>query len=232
MRRCFQTTRLLGHASYWLLEQHREDLDIDLAVRRFKTGTAALQTGSAGVVDVTEQARIAGERAGLIAQRVPDQLATAIASLDTLHCALDLVEVATRRETAHPGGGPRLLRHRRAARPRLDQAPDRVAGDRRALAVGRAAYAAATTCSPCIAGSPRAALAAGRRRRHGAGGRLAGGTCRRRWTICGGWWWTCAPAPRPTLRRCRWRWIRPGASPEADRTMRRGPAPAAGGCDI
>jgi glutamate dehydrogenase len=89
------TNRLLGHASYWLLEHHRGSLDIERAVRRFKVKVGALLQGLRGVAGVTEQARIAAERSRLVAAGVPDGLAVAIASLDTLHCALDLAEVAT-----------------------------------------------------------------------------------------------------------------------------------------
>jgi glutamate dehydrogenase len=89
------TTRLLGHASYWLLEHHRSGLDIERAVRRFKVKVAALLQGLRGVAGVTEHARIAAERSRLVAAGVPDGLAAVIASLDTLHCALDLAEVAS-----------------------------------------------------------------------------------------------------------------------------------------
>jgi glutamate dehydrogenase len=47
-----------------------------------------------GVLSVTEQARLSVLRSQLIEQHVPEQLASRIASLETLHCALDLVDVA------------------------------------------------------------------------------------------------------------------------------------------
>ena len=90
-----QTTRLLGHVTYWLLENQRGDLDIDRAVRRFKSKVAELLHGLTGVAGDGEISRIGAARSRFIAQRVPEQLATVIASLETLHCALDLVEVAT-----------------------------------------------------------------------------------------------------------------------------------------
>jgi glutamate dehydrogenase len=89
-----RTTQLLGAASYWLLEHHRNGLDIERAVRRFRVKVATLLHGLAEVAGVTERARIAAERSQLVAQGVPEPLAAVIASLDTLHCALDLVEVA------------------------------------------------------------------------------------------------------------------------------------------
>jgi glutamate dehydrogenase len=91
----FQTTRLLRHMSYWLLENLRGDLDIERAVRRYAAQVAELFGKFGEVLSVTEQARIGAQRSRLIEQRVPEQLAARIASLEALHCALDLVEVAT-----------------------------------------------------------------------------------------------------------------------------------------
>src|SRR6202020_3515826 len=48
----------------------------------------------ASVLGVTEQARLKVMRSHLIEQHVPEDLASRIASLEVLHCALDLVEVA------------------------------------------------------------------------------------------------------------------------------------------
>jgi len=90
----FQTTRLLRHASYWLLENRLDDLDIEKAVRRYGTPVAELAQELSNVLSGTEQARLGVLRSRLIEQKVPDGLATRIASLDTLHCALDLAEVA------------------------------------------------------------------------------------------------------------------------------------------
>jgi glutamate dehydrogenase len=91
----YQTTRLLRHMSYWLLENLKGDLDIERAVRRYGPSVAKLFGKFSEVLSGTEQARIAAQRTQLIEQHVPEQLATRIASLDALHCALDLVEVAT-----------------------------------------------------------------------------------------------------------------------------------------
>ena len=90
----FQTTRLLRHASYWLLENRRNDLDIERAVRRYAAPVAALSRNLGDVLSATEQARLRVLRSRLIEQRVPEELATRIASLESLHCSLDLVEAA------------------------------------------------------------------------------------------------------------------------------------------
>jgi glutamate dehydrogenase len=90
----FQTTRLLAHMSYWLLENRRNDLDIERAVSRYAAKVAELSQELSGVLDVTAQARLSALRSKLVEQRVPEQLAARIASLEELHSALDLVEVA------------------------------------------------------------------------------------------------------------------------------------------
>ncbi len=90
----FQTTRLLMHMSYWLLENRRDDLDIKRAVSRYAPKVALLFRELPGALDVTEQVRLTALRSTLAEQRVPESLAARIASLEPMHCALDLVEVA------------------------------------------------------------------------------------------------------------------------------------------
>jgi glutamate dehydrogenase len=90
----FQTTRLLGHMSYWLLENRRNDLDIERAVSRYAGKVTELFHELSGVLGVTQKARMSALRSQLVEQHVPEQLAARIASLEELHSALDLVEVA------------------------------------------------------------------------------------------------------------------------------------------
>jgi glutamate dehydrogenase len=90
----FQTTRLLRHATYWLLENRRNDLDIERAVRRYAAPVAELSRSLGEVLSATEQARLSVLKSRLIEQHVPDELAARLASLDSLHCSLDLVEAA------------------------------------------------------------------------------------------------------------------------------------------
>jgi glutamate dehydrogenase len=90
----FETTRLLGHMSYWLLENRRDDLDIERAVSRYAAKVAELSRELHGVLSITAQARLSTLRSKLVEQHVPDALAMRIASLEELHSALDLVEVA------------------------------------------------------------------------------------------------------------------------------------------
>jgi len=90
----FQTTRLLRHASYWLLEHRRNDLDIERAVRRYAAPVAILAHSLEEALPAADRARLESARSELIKQQVPDDLAYRIASLEVLHSALDLVEVA------------------------------------------------------------------------------------------------------------------------------------------
>jgi glutamate dehydrogenase len=90
----YQTTRLLRHMTYWLLEHRRSDLDIERAVLRYAAKVAELIGELTDVVGVTEQVQLRERRSQLIEQHVPEKLASRVASLEALHCALDLVEVA------------------------------------------------------------------------------------------------------------------------------------------
>ncbi|HXI48671.1 MAG TPA: NAD-glutamate dehydrogenase, partial [Steroidobacteraceae bacterium] len=89
----FQTTRLLRHMTYWLLENRRNDLDIERAVSRYASKVTELFHELPGVLSVTQKARMTALRSQLVEQHVPEQLAARIASLEELHSALDLVEV-------------------------------------------------------------------------------------------------------------------------------------------
>ena len=90
----FQATRLLRHVTYWLLENRRDDLDIERAVLRYAAQVAQLFRELGQVLSATERARLNVQRSQLIEQHVPEHLASRIASFEALHCALDLVEVA------------------------------------------------------------------------------------------------------------------------------------------
>ncbi len=90
----FQTTRLLRHMTYWLLENRRKDLDIERAVSRYASKVSELFHELPSVLGVTQRARLGALRSQLVEQHVPEQLAARIASLEELHSALDLAEVA------------------------------------------------------------------------------------------------------------------------------------------
>jgi glutamate dehydrogenase len=89
-----QTTRILRQLSYWLLTNRRDDLDIDRAVGRYGPAVGELMRDVGGVLGSEERARFVAHRARFVAERVPEGLAARIASLEALHGALDLVEIA------------------------------------------------------------------------------------------------------------------------------------------
>jgi glutamate dehydrogenase len=91
----FQTTRLLRHASYWMIENLRGNLAIERAVQRYAGPVSELWRELDGVLSATARARLGAQRSQLIELKVPEQLATRIAAVDTMHCALDIVEAAT-----------------------------------------------------------------------------------------------------------------------------------------
>jgi glutamate dehydrogenase len=82
-----QIARLLRHMTYWLLENRREDLDIERGVLRYAAKVGELFRGLTDVLGVTEQARLRVLRSHLIEQHVPEDLASRIASVEVLHCA-------------------------------------------------------------------------------------------------------------------------------------------------
>jgi glutamate dehydrogenase len=89
-----RTTRLLRHATRWLLDHSRSGLDIAARVKAFQSGIAALMNNVDSVLpehdlDVFNKARRKYRAAG-----VPDKLADNIAALDPLYAGLDIVEVA------------------------------------------------------------------------------------------------------------------------------------------
>jgi glutamate dehydrogenase len=89
-----QTTRLLRHMSYWLLENRRNDLGIESTVSRYAPKVAELFHVLGNLLGATQRVRMSTLRAHLIAHKVPEHLATRIASLEDMRCALDLVEVS------------------------------------------------------------------------------------------------------------------------------------------
>jgi glutamate dehydrogenase len=88
------TTRLLRHMSYWLLEHQRANLDIERGVRRYAAPVAELWREIESVISADDRNRLRVKRSQLIEQRVPEGLAARIASIETLTCALDVVETA------------------------------------------------------------------------------------------------------------------------------------------
>jgi glutamate dehydrogenase len=90
----YQIARLLRHMSYWYLTNHSERLDINLAVKRFAPQVAELFRDLVEVLGPAERAQYNLQRTQLLEQGTPATLADRLASLEAMHAALDLVEVA------------------------------------------------------------------------------------------------------------------------------------------
>jgi glutamate dehydrogenase len=90
----FQTSRLLRHATYWLLTARSRGLQVDAAVREFGAGVRQLQAEIAGLVTGAELERFAEGCKHYGTAGLPPPLATHIASLEALNAALDIVEIA------------------------------------------------------------------------------------------------------------------------------------------
>jgi len=91
----FETSRLLRHATYWLLAHRREDLQVDRAVAEFRRGTRELQSAIAQVLVGSGRVQFEAERKDNLAAGAPAELAARVASLDAHNATLDIVELAS-----------------------------------------------------------------------------------------------------------------------------------------
>ncbi|HYC09086.1 MAG TPA: hypothetical protein VEC10_05565, partial [Steroidobacteraceae bacterium] len=92
----FQTSRLLRHATYWLLTSRGGTLQVDAAVRAFRDGVRQLEAETPAVLTGAELTRFEDGRRHYLEAGLPPALAARIASLEALNAALDIVEVAGR----------------------------------------------------------------------------------------------------------------------------------------
>jgi glutamate dehydrogenase len=90
----YQTSRLLRHATYWLLSTRGSGLQVDDAVAEFRAGVAALEGEIARVLSGAELTRFEESRARFAKAGLPPPLAERIACLEPLNAALDIVEIA------------------------------------------------------------------------------------------------------------------------------------------
>ncbi|MGO9802062.1 MAG: NAD-glutamate dehydrogenase [Steroidobacteraceae bacterium] len=90
----FQTSRLLRHATYWLLSARRRGLQVDAAVREFRSGVHQLEAGIAELLSGAELERFNEARRRYTEAGLPPHLAARVASLEALNAALDIVEIA------------------------------------------------------------------------------------------------------------------------------------------
>ncbi|HEY4447788.1 MAG TPA: NAD-glutamate dehydrogenase [Steroidobacteraceae bacterium] len=92
----FQTSRLLRHATYWLLTTRPAGLQVDAAVAEFRSSVQQLESATPEVLTGAELARFEEGRNSYAEAGLPAALAARVASLDALNAALDVVEIAAR----------------------------------------------------------------------------------------------------------------------------------------
>jgi glutamate dehydrogenase len=90
----FQTSRLLRHATYWLLTARRRGLQVDAAVKEFRSGVHELESGIAELLTGDELGRFSEARRRYTEAGLPAHLAGRVASLEALNAALDIVEIS------------------------------------------------------------------------------------------------------------------------------------------
>jgi len=92
----FQTSRLLRHATYWLLTTRPGGLQVDSAVAEFRDGVQQLESATPEVLSGAELTRFQDSHKANLEAGLPAPLAERIASLEALNAALDIVEIAAR----------------------------------------------------------------------------------------------------------------------------------------
>ena len=198
----FQTSRLLRHATYWLLVARRSGLQVDAAVAEFRAGRAAARgrqragARRSGAASASRKARRHFIEGGL-----PPHLAVRIASLEALNAALDIVEISAAHRVSVVETARVYLRGRHAARRRLAARAHRETRGRRPVAGDRPHRAARCGAARASPSHRTGAVAQGPRRRAGAG-RMPGSTAAARSSRTGSARSpTCAPPAQPTSRR-------------------------------
>jgi glutamate dehydrogenase len=91
----YETSRLLRHATYWLLAHRRGDLQVDRAVAEFRRGARALESVMGTVLVGAERAQFDAIRKEHLQAGVPAALAARVASLDAHNATLDIIELAS-----------------------------------------------------------------------------------------------------------------------------------------
>ncbi|MGH8221083.1 MAG: NAD-glutamate dehydrogenase [Steroidobacteraceae bacterium] len=96
----YETIRLLRHVTYSLLASARRPLSIEQAVAKLREGVRELAAHIAGCLAGLPHQRFEAARAQYVAAGVPSALAAAVATLDALDTAPDIVEIASESATA------------------------------------------------------------------------------------------------------------------------------------
>jgi glutamate dehydrogenase len=90
----FETSRLLRHATYWLLARRRA-LKVDAAVAEFRTGVHELESRIGHVLCGSWREQFDQVRAQHLEAGLPPDLAARVASLEAHNASLDIVELAS-----------------------------------------------------------------------------------------------------------------------------------------
>jgi glutamate dehydrogenase len=90
----YETSRLLRHATYWLLRERRRMLAVDVAVQELRDDVAALADHLSATLHAEEAAQLAAQVAKYVAAQVPPALAERVARLPWLEPAFDIVTLA------------------------------------------------------------------------------------------------------------------------------------------
>jgi glutamate dehydrogenase len=93
----YETTRLLRHLSYWVLQNHGHDLDIERSVSRLQSGIRELMRDLPEFIEGTEVERYERALARYSRDGVPPKVSRRVASLGAIHAGVDIVEVALAR---------------------------------------------------------------------------------------------------------------------------------------
>jgi glutamate dehydrogenase len=89
----FETSRLLRHATYWLLARRRA-LKVDTAVAEFRAGVHELESRIGQVLAGSWREQFEQVRAQHLEAGLPPDLAARVASLEAHNASLDIVELA------------------------------------------------------------------------------------------------------------------------------------------
>jgi glutamate dehydrogenase len=95
----FETSRLLRHATYWLIARRRA-LKVDAAVAEFRSGVHELESRVAQVLCGSWREQFEQVRAQHLEAGLPPDLATRVASLEANNASLDIVELAASQRIA------------------------------------------------------------------------------------------------------------------------------------
>lgn len=90
----FETSRLLRHATYRLLNTHKGALHVDAAVKTYRSGVRELEERIGEVLVGSERERYERLLAQHLAEGLPAALAARVAGLEALNSSLDIVELA------------------------------------------------------------------------------------------------------------------------------------------